>query len=92
MCNCDMNAVLELYSRWVVLGGVIDRVEQGLGVRRRRGIYSGVVVLWLMMWQRLQARGTMSHAVRQLAQGVGGSLLEPCKRVREGRIAGAAGG
>jgi hypothetical protein len=92
MCNSDMNAVLELYIRWVVCGGVIDRVQQELGSQRRKGIYCDRVVLWLMLWQRLQARGTMSHAVRQLAQGVGGSLLEPCKRVREGRIAAAAGG
>jgi len=92
MCNSEMNAVLELYIRWVVCGGVIDRVQQELGSQRRKGIYCDRVVLWLMMWQRLQARGTMSHAVRQLAQGVGGSLLQPCKRVLEGRIATGAGG
>jgi len=92
MCNSEMNAVLELYIRWVVCGGVIERVQQELGSPRRKGIYCDRVVLWLMMWQRLQARGTMSHAVRQLAQGVGGSLLQPCKRVREGRIAAGAGG
>lgn len=82
----DVNSVLELYGRWVVSSGVLDRVQKELGIPSRRGIYSLVVVLWLMIWQRLQPRGTMSHAVRQLVQGAGRSLLSPCKRVREGRI------
>lgn len=88
----DVNSVLELYGRWVVSSGVLDRVQKELGIRSRRGIYCLVVVLWLMIWQRLQPRGTMSHAVRQLVQGAGRSLLYPCKRVREGRISTAAGG
>jgi hypothetical protein len=61
-------------------------------MRSRRGIYSLAVVLWLMIWQRLQPRSTMSLAVLQLVQGGGRSLLCSCKRVRAGRISQAAGG
>lgn len=87
-----MGSVLELYGRWIVCGSVIERVQDELGLQRRRGVYSCVVVLWLMMWQRLQAHATMNHAVCQLAQGLGKNLLQPCKRVREKRISLAAGG
>lgn len=86
-----MAGVVELYSRWVVLGGVIERVQRQQGVKPRKGIYSCAVVLWLMIWQRLQGCGTMSHAVRGLRQGVGAGLLVPCKRVREGRISLTSG-
>jgi Transposase DDE domain len=87
-----MEPVLDLYGRWVISSGVLDQIRSQAGLRSRRGIYSVAVVLWLMMWQRLQPRSTMSQAVRQLVQGSGRSLLADCRRVREGRISGAAGG
>jgi hypothetical protein len=92
MIASEVTPVFDLYGRGVVSSGVLDRIQAQLGVRSRRGIYSLVVVLWLMIWQRLQPRATLSQAVRQLVQGTGRSLLTPCKRVREGRISPAAGG
>jgi hypothetical protein len=83
---------LDLYRRCIVSSGLLREIESRLGVRRRRGIYAGAVVLWLMIWQRLQPRATLSRAVRELVQGPGRRLLTPCKRVREGRISAAAGG
>lgn len=88
----EISPVLDLYRRWVVSSGILDRIQVQSGRRSRRGIYSLAVVLWLMIWQRLQPRNTMSQAVRQLVQGGGGGLLGDCKRVREGRISPAAGG
>jgi putative transposase len=87
-----VGTVFDLYGQWVVSSGVLDRIQTQLDIRRRRGIYTLVVVLWLMIWQRLQPRATLSHAVRQLAQGRGRSLLSACKRVRENRISTSAGG
>jgi putative transposase len=87
-----MSPVLELYKRWVVSSGVLEQIQAQMEMRSGRGIYSLVVVVWLMMWQRLQPRGSMSQAVRQLVQGGNRSLLTACKRVREGRISQAAGG
>jgi hypothetical protein len=92
MSTCDMSPVLELYRRWVVSSGVLEQIQKQMEMRSRRGIYSLVVVVWLMMWQRLQPRGSMSQAVGQLVQGGNRSLLTGCKRVREGRISQAAGG
>jgi hypothetical protein len=88
----DGAAIFDLYGRWVVDRGLLEQIQSELGERRRQGIYSLAVVLWLMIWQRLQPRGTLSHAVRHLVQGNGRSLLSNCKRVREGRISAAAGG
>ncbi|MGH9695159.1 MAG: IS4 family transposase [Bryobacteraceae bacterium] len=87
-----MSPVFDLYGQWVVSSGVLDRIQEQVGIRSRRGIYSLTVVLWLMIWQRLQPHGTMNHAVRQLVEGGGCTLLASCKRVQEGRISQAAGG
>lgn len=92
MCTCEVAPILDLYGRWVVSSGVLDQIRAQVGLRSRRGIYSLAVVLWLMIWQRLQPRSTMSQAVRQLVQGNGRSLLPDCRRVRENRISQAAGG
>ena len=92
MSDSDLTPVFDLYGRWVVDSGALERIQAQLGLRGRRGIYTLVVVLWLMIWQRLQPRATLSHAVRQLVQGNGRPLLADCRRVREGRISSAAGG
>lgn len=85
-------AILELYGRVAISSGLLAEIEARYGAHRRRGIYTVAVVLWLMIWQRLQPRATLSRAVRELVQGPGRQLLAPCKRVREGHISAAAGG
>lgn len=92
MNTSDGAAVFDLYGRWVVDSGMLKRIQAQLGIGARRGIYSLPVVLWLMIWQRIQARTTLSHAVRHLVQGNGRRLLTACKRVREGHIPAAARG
>ena len=59
---------------------------------RRQGIFSLAVVVWMMMAQRLQSRGTLAEAVARLRSGDYRRLLQRCKRVRAGRISGATGG
>ena len=46
----------------------------------------------LMMWQRLDGRGTLSVAVQQVVQGLLGALLPPDKRVCEQRVSNNPGG
>jgi hypothetical protein len=46
----------------------------------------------MMILQRLHAKGTLTTAVQLLQQGAAQGLLEPCKRVREGRIGCSPGG
>lgn len=56
-----------------------------------RGIYSLAVVVWLMMWQRLDGRGSLADAVQQLLQGSLGDLVPPEKRVVERRVSSNTG-
>lgn len=92
MSSCDVADVLDLFERWVVSGDALDRLLRQSGLRYRRGIYTPRVVLWLMIWQRLQPRATLSHAVRQLVQGPARSLLSDCRRVQRDCISAAPGG
>lgn len=92
MRSAEFDPILNLYEQSVVATGLLQEIERRHGLRRRLGIYAGAVVLWLMIWQRLQPRATLSRAVRELVQGPGRQLLSPCKRVREGRISAASGG
>ena len=61
-----------------------DQLQERLGLPAR-GIYSLAVVVWLMIWQRLDGRGTLAAAVQQVVQGALGNLLPPEKRVVEQR-------
>ncbi|HYV32692.1 MAG TPA: IS4 family transposase [Candidatus Binatia bacterium] len=68
-----------------------DQLRERLNLPAR-GIYSLAVVVWLMMWQRLEGRGTLAMAVQQVVQGVLGDLLPSEKRVRERRVSSNTGG
>lgn len=92
MTSPDPASVCEIFRRVLVEDGTLDRLQQQCGIRRRRGIYSLAVVLWLMILQRLHPTGTLDAAVQRLLRGDAGSLLPSCKRVREGRISAAPGG
>jgi len=54
-----------------------------IGCKARAGIYSARLVMWMMMIQRLQPRGTLASSVAQLVEGRFDPLLSRCKRVRE---------
>ncbi|MEK7215181.1 MAG: IS4 family transposase [Chloroflexota bacterium] len=55
--------------------------------RTRSGVYSPAVVIWLMIFQRLNARGTLSTAVAEVVQGrLPAGLLVECKRLREDKV------
>ena len=72
----------------------IDQLCQKRGCKGRRGIYSVAVVVWLMIYQRLNSKGTLSSAVQFLARQA--IHWQQCarvgKRVREGRISARTGG
>lgn len=67
-------------------------LQRQMGVRVHNGIYSARLVIWMMMNQRLQARGTLASSVEQLVQGRFDALLSRCKRVRQKKIALSTGG
>lgn len=67
-----------------------DQLRERLGLPAR-GIYSLAVVVWLMMWQRLDGRGSLATAVQQVVQGTLGDLVPPEKRVVEQRVSSNTG-
>ena len=75
----------------VIPGQMFDQLRGCLDVPAR-GIYTQAIVVWLMMWQRLEGRGTLAMAVQQVVQGMLGEMASPDKRVREGRVSSNTGG
>lgn len=57
-----------------------------LGLAARRRIFSLPLVVWLMIWQRLDPKSTLSSAVQQVAQLRPATLLSDHKRIREHTI------
>ena len=68
----------------------LDQLRERLDLPAR-GIYSLGVVVWLMMWQRLDGRGSLATAVQQVVQGVLGDLVPAEKRVVEQRVSSNTG-
>jgi len=91
MTSPEWSNLLDLYQR-TVCGGVLQYLQKQSGMKTKRGVYGAPVVLWLMMLQRLQGRGTLASAVQWLAQGGADALLADCQRVRSKRISCRTGG
>ena len=83
----DEGSLLRLFEA-VLPAGRWKELEVGA----RAQIYTLPVVIWMMMLQRLNERGTQQQAVHQIAEGHLERLLPDSKRVREGRISQNSGG
>lgn len=91
MTSPEWSNLMDLYQN-VACHGTVQYLEKRARRRCKRGIYTAPVVLWLMMVQMLQRRGTLASAVQALRQGVCAPLLFPCRRVRQNRISARTGG
>jgi hypothetical protein len=91
MTSPEWSSLLKLYQQ-TVCAGVLPYLEQQTGRKRKRGIYTTPVVLWLMMLQSLQGRATLASGVQLLLEGAAGPLLFRCRRVRRKRISCRTGG
>ena len=87
----DSSAILDLYLQ-LAPAELFRLLQRQMGVIVHNGIYSARLVIWMMMNQRLDARGTLASSVEQLVQGRFDSLLSRCKRVQEKKIALSTGG
>jgi hypothetical protein len=58
----------------------------------RQGVYSVAVVVWLMIWRRLQGNGSLAAAVQFLRRGGAGELLADGKRWQQDEVSVATGG
>lgn len=68
-----------------------DSLKEDLDIVENQSIFTLQVTTWMMMMQRLSPHGTLDRAVSELLQGNGRELLQPCKRVLEGRISANTG-
>jgi putative transposase len=91
MNTSELPVLLSLYAQ-IAPGELFRLLQRGLGVTKHEGIYTPRVVIWMMMLQRLDGRGTLASTVEQLALGRFDPLLSRCKRVRERNIALSTGG
>ena len=81
--------LLDLFGK-VLSPQFLDELRQRSGLQAHC-IYTLAVVVWLMMWQRLDGRGTLAVTVQQVVQGMLGALLPPDKRVREQQVSSNPG-
>ena len=64
----------------------LDQAQTESGVRRNNGVYTPLVVLWLLIWQRLHGGASLGCAVLELLQGLPDTFWRrPCKRIRDWR-------
>jgi hypothetical protein len=87
----DSDAMFGLYVQ-LAPAELFRLLQRQMGVKVRNGIYSARLVIWMMISQRLQARGTLAGSVEQLVQGRFDPLLSQCKRAREKKIGLSTGG
>ncbi len=87
----DSSSVFDLYQQ-MAPAELFGLLQRQMGVIVRDGIYSARLVMWMMIDQRLDIRGTLASSVEQLVQGRFDPLLSRCKRVQEKKIAVSTGG
>ena len=90
MAHSDSASWFNLYLH--LAPAELFRLLQQIHLKARAGIYSARLVMWMMMIQRLQPRGTLASSVAQLAEGRYDRLLSQCQRVREKNIGLSTGG
>lgn len=83
--------VFELYQRCISSGGV-EYLQKQAKVKVRQSIYTTAVVIWLMILQRLQPRGTLATSVEALLAGAADGLLSRCERARQKQVSRRTGG
>lgn len=78
---------LRMFQKAVPPSFFTDWLRQNNQVRNN-GVYSTGVVVWLMIWQRLQGARTLASAVQYLLQHGAGELMgpSPCKRWSEDKV------
>jgi hypothetical protein len=92
MNPAPITSVLTLYLSLVPIT-IFARLSLPLKQRRHRCIFSLSVVIWLMIFQRLQDKRTLVVAVQHVIRGLPPELNpQPCKRQRERCVSSHTGG
>jgi len=78
--------------RRCISSGVVDYLQTQARMKIRRSIYTAQVVIWLMILQWLQPRGTLATSVEALLTGAADCLLSGYERAQQKRISRHTGG
>jgi DDE family transposase len=72
--------------RQLLPAAFLDQALAKSRIKSNNSVYSPLVVLWLLVWQRLHGGATMETAVFELLLGLPSSFWpRPCKRIRDWR-------
>jgi len=82
---------MSLYQRCIP-SAVVGYLQKQARVKTRDCVYSAAVVIWLMICQWLQPKGTLASTVERVSEGAADSLLSPLARRRQKRISRRTGG
>lgn len=91
MIACEQSILLNLYSQ-IAPGPLFRQLQRNLGMTVHDGVFTPRVLIWMMLAERLDARGTAARSVEQLVEGNFDALLSECKRARTRTISVATGG
>jgi len=84
----DEANLLTLFQRLLPVEFIAGALRQA-EIRENNRVYTSAVVMWLMIWQRLQAQGTLETAVLELLRNLPSSFWnEPCKRLTAAAVEG----
>jgi hypothetical protein len=75
-----------------ISSGVVEYWQKQTRMKIRRCMYTAQVVIWLMIVQRLQPRGTLATGVEALLAGAADGLLSGCGRAQQKRASRRTGG
>lgn len=86
--------MLEPILQTALSASSLEQISLKHNLKVRRGIYSLYVIVWLMIYQRLNSKGTLSSAVQFLSRQAIHWKQQPQagKRILEGRISVGTGG
>ena len=79
------SGVLDLFCK-AVSDEFLRQLKKDLKLSKRQCIYDLPLVMWLMMVQRWDGKGTLSTAVQQVVEQRPAMLLGKHKRIREGTV------
>jgi hypothetical protein len=91
VAHLNSSALFSLYGQ-LAPAELFRLLQREIGWKVRVGIYTARLVMWMMMIQRLEPRGTLANCVTQLVEGRFDPLLSACKRVQEKNIGLSTGG
>jgi hypothetical protein len=86
----DPQQLFRLFER-VAPAEFFEDLSEQHGYGLRQGVYGAMVVVWLMIWQRLQGNQSLAAAVQYLVHSGARSLRSDCKRWKQDKVSGTTG-